>query len=194
MASGGVVLGIVILLCTTACSASVHLGSPVPKLSNQCAAKPGGGALCIHVLKVNGGVGDVIGYLASTESPLKGKHWRLVLSSYGCDPGTGTTPACSPVDVYPTATRHGTPPVQTYCRRADGTLDRTSPGCHNTLAADYASFGDWGGFAVGSDGYRPAQETWLCVSEQINSESGWTSPVTGSAPTPVRACSAVSPA
>jgi hypothetical protein len=181
-------MAVAVLLGAVACS-SGSSGPPVPRFSDPCAAKPQGGALCIKVLASSGVVGDAIGYLSSTESPLKGKDWRLVLSSYRCDPGTGATPNCAPMKSYPTPTHHGVPPVQTYCRLANGETDTTSPGCHNTLDSEYASHGDWSGFPFTSKGYAARHATWLCVSEQIAAGKTWTSPAL--APVPARACSGV---
>jgi hypothetical protein len=185
-----VVAAVAVLLGAAACSSGSSPGPPLP-FGDQCAAKPQGGALCIKVLATNGVVGDVIGYLSSTESPLKGKAWRLVLSSYRCDPGTGATPSCTPTKSYPTAAHHGVPPIETFCRRANGETDTTSPGCHNTLDSEYASRGDWPGFPFSSKGYTVRQAIWLCVSEQIAAGKTWTSPV--AAPAPARACSGVTP-
>jgi hypothetical protein len=185
-----VVVAVAVLLGAAACSSSSS-GPPSGSFSDPCAAKPQGGAVCITVLANKGVVGDVIGYLSSTKSPLKGKEWRLVLSSYHCYPGTGATPSCAPMKSYPTAARHGVPPIEMFCRLANGKKDTTSPGCHNTLDAEYATHGDWTGFPITSKGYTVHHAIWLCVSEQIASGKSWTSP--SLTPTPTRACSAATP-
>jgi hypothetical protein len=90
-----------------------------------------------------------------------------------------------------TAARHGVPPIETFCRLANGEKDTTSPNCHNTLASEYASQGDWSGFPLTGEGYTVRQKIWLCVSEQIASGKTWATP--SLTPTPTRACSAVTP-
>lgn len=176
------------LLGAVGCSGSA--GLPTPSFNNPCPAKPQGGGLCINVMSVNGVVRDVIGYLSLRDSPLAGRRWRLVLSSYGCDPGTGPTPACAASKTYPTAARHGMPPLETFCRQANGDTNTASPGCHDALAAEYASQGAWIGFP-GSDGkgYRVGHQTWLCIAEQTASGHTWTTPTPQ--PTPPRACSSI---
>jgi hypothetical protein len=146
--------------------------------------------LCIKILSDKGTIGDVFGYLASSESPLAGTHWRLVLNSYHCDPGTSATASCAPVDTYPGPTRHGVPPINSYCR-SDGTTDTTSAGCHNTLASETGTHGDWSGLTLADHGLTVRQKTWLCVSEQVRSSRGWVE--APSEPAPRRACSAVAP-
>jgi hypothetical protein len=186
-----VVAAVAVLLSTAACNSGPSSQPPIPPFSDPCAAKPQGGALCVKVLAEKGVVGDVIGYLALTESPLKGKDWRLVLSSYRCDPGTGARPTCAPMKSYPTSARHGMPPIQKYCRLSNGETDTTSPGCHNTLDSEYASHGDWSGFPFTSRGYTVHQAIRLCVSEQIAAGKTWVSPAL--TPTPARVCSDVTP-
>ena len=135
-------------------------------------------------------VNDVIGYLSASDSPLAGKTWRLALSRYACDPGSAARPACVADATYPGPTRHGAPPVQTYCRAQDGTTVTTGTGCHDTLAQEMASIGDWSGFSVPK---RLASRTWLCVAEQIRLGGSWRQPDGALATTPVRACAEVSP-
>ena len=136
-------------------------------------------------------VKDVIGYLSASDSPLAGKTWRLVLSRYDCDPGSATQPKCSAAATYPGPTRHGRPPRQTSCRTQSGTTVTTPTGCHNTLAQQLGSFGDWSGLTLPE---RFASSTWLCVSEQIRRGGGWRQPDRALATYPVRACDMVSPA
>jgi hypothetical protein len=57
------------------------------------------------------------------------------------------------------------------------------------MAAAYASFGDFTGFKAPK---RFASPGWLCVSEQLRLSDSWRQPTGGLAPTPVRACFAVS--
>jgi hypothetical protein len=181
-----------LVLVASACSPGSSTPFPTPPTGSPCSAAPQGGALCIKVLASNGVVGDVVGYLSSSASPLKGKRWRLSLTSYPCDPGTAAKAACAPLQSFPTATRHGVPPIETYCGLPNGKKDTTSAGCHDTLDAEYASHGDWTGFPLRSKGYTVRQEMWLCVSEQTLSGNTWTSPAVD--PTPARACSRVTPA
>ena len=138
-------------------------------------------------------VRDVVGYLASTDSPLQGVRWRLTLDTYACDPGTGTTPSCSPTHSYPGITRRGVPPIETSCRQPDGSTDTTSPGCHDTLAAAYASHGDWPSFDVTGKGFAVHTKTWFCLSEQVLSSGTWTTPAPPLRPVLPRACSSVPP-
>jgi hypothetical protein len=67
----------------------------------------------------------------------------------------------------------------------------TGIGCHDTLAQDMASFGDWSGFVVPQ---RFTSRTWLCISEAIRVGGSWRPPDRALATTPVRACAEVSPA
>jgi hypothetical protein len=187
----GAVVAALIGLGSVACSSNSS-GLPTPRVGGPCAAKPAAGALCIDVIAKNGVVGDVIGYLASTESPLSGERWRLVLTTYGCDPGSGATPSCAATKTYPGPTRHGVPPIQSDCRRSNGTIDRTSAGCHNTLAEEVGTQGDWSGFALPTNAFTVRQQTWFCVSEQVDLGRVWGAPTV--APAPVRTCSSVSPA
>jgi hypothetical protein len=183
-----------IVVAATACSSSSSSQLPTLPLNGSCPPKPHGGALCVKVFADKGVVSDLIGYLASANSPLKGKRWRLVLTSYQCDPGIGAVPACRPAKSFPAAARHGVPPVATFCRQPNGQADTSSPGCHNTLATEYASMGAWRGFPFGARAYPLTHKTWLCVSEQIASGKAWTSPPPAQEPSPIRACAAVAPA
>src|SRR5689334_13478387 len=67
--------------------------------STECPAKPSG-ALCIRVVADHATVDDVVGYLSSSESTLGAKTWRLVLTTYGCDPGQGVRSKCGPSATY----------------------------------------------------------------------------------------------
>lgn len=149
------------------------------------------GEPCIKVLDRGHVVRDVIGYLSASDSPLAGKTWRLVLSRYDCDPGSAARPRCSAQATYPGPTRRGRPTRQTSCRTQSGKTVTTPNGCHNTLAQELASFGDWSGLAVPK---RFASNTWLCVAEQIRVAGAWRKPTRALASYPVRACSVVSPA
>jgi hypothetical protein len=152
--------------------------------------------MCIKVLRVHHAVGDVIAYLAASESPLAGRTWRLTLRRYGCDPGSGPQPRCRPAATYPGPTRRGRPPVVTSCRTNGGATVVTAPiGCHDTLAQQMATRGDWTGFYRFGDG-RPhtfASRVWLCASEQVRVGGTWRQAGRRLTPTPVRACAAVSP-
>jgi hypothetical protein len=136
-------------------------------------------------------VQDVIGYLSASDSPLADKTWRLVLGRYACDPGSSAQPGCSATAIYPGPTRHGPPPVQTYCRTQDGTTVTAGTGCHDTLAQEMASIGDWSGFVVPK---RFATHTWLCVAEQIRTDGSWREPEGDLATDPIRTCAELSAA
>jgi hypothetical protein len=112
------------------------------------------GQLCVTLVSSNGKVGDVIGYLAASGLPLTGKTWRLVVS-------TGGKSFDGPV-------RHGNPPRATFCRDASGNTVTTPTGCHDTLAAAYASFGDFPGLHL-----PLAAGTRVCISEQLQSGKSW---------------------
>jgi hypothetical protein len=168
-------------------------GSTLPMVSSpavQFPARPDG-ELCIKPFQHGSVVQDVIGYLSASDSPLAGKTWRLVFSRFGCDPGSADRPHCAATATYPGPTRHGPPPVQTYCRTQDGTSVTTGTGCHDTLAQQMASVGDWSGFVVPK---RFASGTWLCVAEQIRVGGSWHAPDRALATYPARACAEVSPA
>jgi hypothetical protein len=154
-----------------------------------CPAQPSGEP-CVKVLDRGHVVDDVIGYLSASDSPLAGKTWRLVLSRYSCDPASAARPKCSPAAIYPGPTRHGLPPARTSCRTQSGETVTTPNGCHNALAQQMGSFGDWSGFALPT---RFPSRTWLCVSEQIRVGGSWRQPDGALATQPVRACAAVSP-
>jgi len=81
--------------------------------------------------------------------------------------------------------------VQTYCRTQGGTTVTTGISCHDTLAQEMASVGDWSGFVVPK---RLATHTWLCVAEQIRVDGSWREPEGDLATDPIRACAEVSPA
>jgi hypothetical protein len=172
--------------CGSASGSSV----PVSRPTTLCAPQPNG-ALCIKVFQHGGTIQDVIAYLSASDSPLAGKTWRLVLSRFACDPGSAAQPACAASATYPGPTRHGLPPQQTYCRTQSGQTVTTGAGCHDTLAQQMASIGDWSGLVVPK---RFASRTWLCVSEEIGTGGSWRQPDRALATTPVRACAEVSPA
>lgn len=186
-----IVIGVAALatvLALTGCgSASGKV--PVPPVP-QCHAQPTG-ALCIKVFQSGHAVRDVIAYLSASESPLGGRTWRLTLSRYGCDPGSQPRPQCRPASTYPGVTRRGRPPIETSCRENGSTTVITTPsGCHDTLAQETASFGDWPAFHVPK---KFATRTWLCVSEEIRSAGSWRQPQQAIATDPVRACATVGP-
>jgi hypothetical protein len=183
------VAALAITLAFSGCGATARSVAPAPAAVVLCAAQPNG-APCIKVLQYNHAVHDVIGYLSASHSPLAGRTWRLVLSRYGCDPGSGARPRCSAAATYPGPARHGRPPVQTSCRE-NGVTVTTPRGCHNTLAQEMGSFGDWAGFSLPK---RFASRAWLCTAEQIRIGGSWREPDRALATTPVRACAEVSPA
>ena len=181
--------GLAALACTLALSACGSASSKVPVLAGQkCPPRPTG-ALCIKLFESGHAVRDVIGYLSASDSPLAGKTWRLTLSGFACDPGSEPRPNCSPSATYPGPTRHGRPPIETSCRE-NGSTTTTPPGCHDTLAEELASFGDWPGFGVPK---KFATRTWLCVSEEIRVGSAWRQPERALATQPVRSCAQVGP-
>jgi hypothetical protein len=165
---------------------------PLPAYAGTlCPVQPNG-ELCIKVLDQGLTkdviVKDAIGYLAASDSPLAGMTWRLVLGRYVCDPGSAVRPRCSPSATYPGPTRRGRPPQQTSCRTESGKTVTAPTGCHNTLAQEFGSFGDWSGLTVPK---RVASGTWFCVSEQIRVGSAWRQPRKALATYPVRACAIV---
>ena len=160
---------------------------PVPA-APQCAPQPTG-ALCIKVFQSGHTVRDVIGYLSASESPLAGRTWRLTLSRYACDPGSQARPSCRAAGKYPGPTRHGRPPLETSCRE-NGSTVTTPRGCHDTLAQETASFGDWPSFVVPK---RFVTRAWLCVAEEIRAGGSWHPPERALATSPVRACAAFGP-
>ncbi len=169
---------------------------PAPPEALPCAPQPSG-ALCIKVLLLHHAVGDVVAYLAASDSPLAHRTWRLVLSRYRCDPGSGSRPACRPAASYPGPTRHGRPPLVTSCRVNGGATVVTAPiGCHDTLAQELATLGEWAGFYRLADGRPKAftSQVWLCVSEQLLVGGAWRQPDPTMAPLPRRACAGVAPA
>jgi len=179
------VLGLIV--AAAACGSGSSNSSP--GFSDPCLAKPQGGALCIKVYADDGTVRDVIGYLSSKESPLEGRRWRLLLSTYPCDPGTDAKPACARTKSYPATAHRGTPTIESSCRRPNGASDRKPPGCHNTLESEYASQGDWTLFPLAGKGLHVRQRTWFCVSEQIWVGGKWVAAPPQLSPDPIRACS-----
>jgi hypothetical protein len=137
-------------------------------LSLPCNPQPQG-AICVKVFHDHLSVEDVIAYLSASESPLAGKTWWLVLTAGG--------------RTYPGLTRHGTPPIQVFCK-VNGQTVTTGDGCHDTLADVHASIGDFPGFnppvSLKSGGD-------VCVFEQIQTSGTW-----HTAAPPPRACSTVS--
>lgn len=126
-------------------------------ISLPCAPEPHG-HLCLKVSRDgNGKVTDVIAYFSASASPLTGKKWRLALT-YGQS------------GIYPGRTRHGNPPRETYCKDAHGDTATTGNGCDDTLAADYASLGDFAGFSV-PRASLPDEPT--CVQEQVMENGKW---------------------
>ncbi len=111
---------------------------------------------------------DVIAYLSASESPLAGKTWRLVLTAGG--------------RTYPGPSRHGTPPIQVYCKDANGQTITTADGCHDTLAearaVDFLGFNPPVSLQSAGD---------ICIAEQIETNGTW-----HTAAPPARACSTVS--
>jgi hypothetical protein len=185
-----IVLGLAALagaLALAGCGSASGSAIPAADPMKLCAPQPHG-AVCIKVFQNNHAVTDVIGYLSATDSPLAGKTWRLVLSRYGCDPGSAAHPNCTAAATYPGPTRHGRPPQQTSCRTQSGETVTTPSGCHDTLAQELASFGDWSGFTVPK---RFPSNTWLCVAEQIRVGSAWRQPSKALTTHPVRACAKV---
>lgn len=186
-AAGLILLGVTGCSSSTAAPTAARLGLP-------CPAKPTG-ALCIRVLAHHLRVDDVIGYLASSEPVLTGQTWRLVLSTFPCDPGLAARPRCAPTSAFPGPIRHGEPPAATSCRVPAGGVVVTAPaGCHDTLAQAMGSQGDWTGFDPLSTQDKPVtfnKPVWLCVSEQLLTSQGWQSPNDQSSPTPPRACKAL---
>jgi hypothetical protein len=178
------------VLALSGCGSGSGSDVPTSVAKTLCATKPHG-ALCIKVFRHGGTVQDVIAYLSAADSPLAGKTWRLALSRYACDPGSAAQPACAADATYPGPTRHGLPPQQTYCRTQSGQTVTTGAGCHDTLAQQMASIGDWSGFVVPK---RFASHTWLCISQEIRTGGSWRQPDRALATTPVRACAEVSPA
>lgn len=179
-----VVAGAAGVLALAACGGSRSLSLP-------CAPKPTG-ALCIKVFHDGRTVKDAVAYLSASESPLDHRTWRLVLNRYACDPGSRPRPSCRTAATYPGSARQGNPPVSVYCRKVSGTeamVITTPSGCHDTLAQALASFGDFAGFTAPKSFSSPG---WLCVSEQLRVNGSWRQASGDLAPTPLRACAAVS--
>jgi hypothetical protein len=187
--AGGLIAALLLVGCGSASGGAV----PHPSPTLPCAAKPNG-ALCIKVFADGATVRDVIAYLSASNSQLAGKTWRLVLDRYACDPGAQPRAQCGPAGIYPGPTRHGVPPASSFCKTNSGETVTAPSGCHDTLAQELASFGDWQGFYLLGEG-KPktfASRVWLCVSEQIRAGGSWRGPAVRLAPTPLRACSSVS--
>jgi hypothetical protein len=118
-------------------------------LSLPCDSQPQG-ALCLKVfMNAKNKVTDVIAYLAVSGSPLKGKTWRLVVTTGGAK--------------YPGPDRHGNPPRETFCHPSS-----TLSGCDDSLAAEYASGGDFGPELPGA-----ASAMSVCLSEEVLSDEKW---------------------
>lgn len=181
------------LLAVSGCAQS-HASTPAAEGRLPCPAKPTG-ALCIKVFAHHLEVDDAIGYLVSSEPTLMNKTWRLVLTSYSCDPGEAVQPKCAASGVFPGPTRHGLPPAATSCRvPATGAITTAPPGCHDTVAQAMGSHGDWAGLVQLGDG-KPMtfpHRVWLCVSEQVLSGI-WSPPDPRDSPTPLRACERLNP-
>lgn len=188
-AVAGVVRLVVAVAAVLALTAGCGSSGGGPGFSDPCHAQSGGGALCLDVPQTHGQVNDVIGYLSMTDSPLAGKRWRLTLSAYPCDPGTASAPSCRPAVIYPGEARRGVPPIEIFCKTSGGVTDTTSPGCHDTEAAFYASHGDWPSFPLKkSSGLSYSTNTWLCIAEQLRSGKSWIVPAPSNATTPIREC------
>jgi hypothetical protein len=167
------------LLALSGCGGSTSRALP-------CSPQPSG-ALCIKVFHDGLNVRDVVTYLSASELPLTGRAWRLSLGRYPCDPGTGSQPSCGASAKYAGPERHGNPPIAVYCRESNGasTVVITGPsGCHDTLAQEMASLGEFAGFAVPKS---LTAHSWLCVSEETRVTGSWRP-----AATPTRACSEIS--
>lgn len=178
-------------LIVVGCSTS-NGSLPATRAQLPCPAKPTG-SLCIRVFAHHLELRDAIGYLVSSEPTLANTTWRLVLTSYRCDPGRSLRPRCAPSDVFPGPSRHGLPPAATSCRMpATGAITTTAPGCHDTLAQEMATHGDWTGLDQLARGEPMAfaHPVWLCVSEQVLTDA-WRQPDAEASPTPPRACAAL---
>jgi hypothetical protein len=182
------------LIALFGCSAS-QSSSPATHSQLPCPAKPNG-ALCIRVFAHHLELDDAVGYLVSSGTTLLNTTWRLVLTSYRCDPGYQVQPRCNASGVFPGPTRHGLPPAATSCRvPGAGVITTTPAGCHDTLAQAMATHGDWTGLGLLAQG-KPmtfAHPVWLCVSEQVFT-GAWKDTSAADSPTPLRACSAISAA
>jgi len=146
----GVLAGIVCGLVLAGC------GGSTPRVSLPCNPKPQG-ALCLKIFRDKGKVRDIVAYFSASESPLTGKTWRLALT-YG---ESGISPG---------RTRHGNPPQATFCKDSQGHTVTTGTGCDDTLASEFASFGDFPGFRVP----RASIPEPLCVQEQMQQNGKWT--------------------
>lgn len=138
-------------------------------VSLPCSPQPDG-HLCLKIFHDGLKVTDVIAYVSAFGSPLAGKTWRLVLAT---DSGT-----------FPGRTRHGEPPIATYCRDQSGRTVTTGDGCHDTLASGYATMGDFAGFSVPK---KLPSGTQVCVSVEILAGGSWQTQAT-----PAGVCSTVS--
>jgi hypothetical protein len=124
-------------------------------ISLPCKPQPQG-ALCLKVFTSKGKVTDVIGYFSASASPLTGKFWRLAL-------GWGRSASA------PTRARYGNPPAATFCKDSQGNTVTTGDGCNDTLAAFYASGGDFAGLRV-PVGSLPNP---VCLREELRSYGEW---------------------
>jgi hypothetical protein len=144
-------------------------GSGSNPLGLPCNPQPNG-AICVKVFNDHLHVRDVIVYLSASDSPLAGKTWRLVLTAGG--------------KTYPGERQHGVPPLQVFCKDSAGQTITTGNGCHDTLADQRASIGEFPGFnppmSLNSAGD-------VCVAEQIETNGTWHTEAT-----PARVCSSVS--
>jgi hypothetical protein len=132
-------------------------GSTLPHpTSLPCNPQPQG-ALCLKIFKDNGKVTDVVAYLSASDSPLTGKTWRLALT-YG------------DMASFPTRSHHGNPPAETFCKDGQGNTVTTGNGCHDILASEFASAGDFPGFRVP----RASIPVPLCLHEQVQQNGKWT--------------------
>jgi len=124
-------------------------------ISLACDPQPQG-ALCLKIFRDKGKVTDIVAYFSASESPLTGKTWRLAL-------------AWGKSGISPGRTRHGNPPQETFCKDSHGNTVTTGSGCHDTLASEFASFGDFPGFRVPLASIPEP----LCVQEQVQQNGKW---------------------
>jgi len=68
----------------------------------------------------------------------------------------------------------------------NGQIVTAPSGCHDTLAQEMASFGDFAGFDRLPR--RFVSPVWFCVSEQLRVGGAWGDPSPALATTPARAC------
>ena len=180
------------VLALVGISGGCSSGHPLtPSAPLPCVARPSG-TLCIHLASHGTTLEDAVGYLSASSWPPVDSPWRLVLTSYSCDPGTSAESSCQPTGSFPGPERRGPPPLSNTCRAPGSPLTVSSPiRCHDMLAQEMATHGDWSGFYDFSQG-RPQQfrsPTWFCVSEQVLTAGTWGPPARS--PTPARACAKV---